>query len=847
MRRFRQGQDHLRSGHPTHSHERRSAVWLILSVVLAFSAIMLTFFGGEYVQRYIKYRKERQPSVYPSRPIPYEALRHIVLHTLYELPLASRARKLLDSGLPVYDLRIGRNNLRQLQKTAEAVLAKGFSTDVQREFFRAEFRADSHWLPVQVKARGVTAYHYLKKRPSLRVRFPKDRYFRRKREINLLEPYDKGLTADLTSNWELEHQGLLTWDSQFVILRINGEMVGLFQEIEQFGESIPARHRRSEGYIFSGAGQLFGKEGADFDKANRAVDLVRQCVADEAGEVGPHCRDSSFVRDYFDLDRWARAAAMTALLNSRHAWAPDNLRMFWDPARGKFEPIPWDYLYYRIDAASQLEGEADHSGYLSESLLRIGEFRRLRDRRLWSLLTHRVERMIEHADDLFGGLSEALRHDVRHLSFQSDIEKHHEYIDTLRTNSEILIEHFRRHDLRAQYWQSGDGELAVELVNRGKSFLVLDSLVFAVSGTQVRQSLEFPVEVEGLWEGRPGRVTLRVKVLPGAQLVGLGAQNGVTSARLAEDEISVSRAPSVVVPNPSPRPVPVPTISLPNVKVERSRVVFGPGPVEMEGTITVPESHEVVFQAGLDLKMGEGAVLLVYGDLTSIGSDVAPIRVAGIRPGVEWGGILVQGTRTQPARVQLRHTFIEGGSGGESERIRFSSPFSVHDGIVVMESCTFVDSNAEDGINLKYASVHLEDNLFSGSRSDGLDCDFCKGRIVDNRFADIGGDAVDFSGSEVAVEGNRIERCADKGLSIGEQTAAVVTGNSIEDCHTGIAVKDLSSVAVSDVRLKNLQVGLSLYVKKPTFGPSVVSVEKLQMSEVSSEFFTDSTCLLAIH
>jgi hypothetical protein len=540
------------------------------------------------------------------------------------------------------------------------------------------------------------------------VRFPKDQYFHRKRTINLSEPYDKRLTADVTSNWELERYGLLTWDSQFVILRVNGEVLGLFQEIEQFGETIPARNRRSEGYIFSGLGQLFGNEGANFDQATHAIDLVRQCFADESGNVGQHCQDWSYASDYFDTDRWAWAAALTAVVKSRHAWAPDNLRLFWDPARGKFEPIPWDYLFFAIDPRTDVEGEADYSGYLVESFLRIPEFRRMRDRRLWFLVSERVDKMIDHADGLFDELTEALARDVRHLSFEYDIKEHREITDGLRNNKKILMELFQKHDLEARYWPAGDGVLTVELWNHGKSFLSVDTVVLEVDGASTRQQLEHPVVVDGLWQGAPGRAVLSVPAPDGAKLIDLTVRDEVTSSDLSGDEIRIRQADGQAPEIPSPDVSPPLETALKRVRVEPSRVTFGPGRVELEGVLEIPRSHEVVFAPGLDLRMGDGAGLMIYGNLSSVGTAAAPVRISGQWPGTVWGGIFVQGTRTSPSLVRVEHTIIEGGSGGENERTRFSSPFSVHDGTVVVRASEFRNSATEDGVNLKYVRTVVE-------------------------------------------------------------------------------------------------------------------------------------------
>ena len=192
----------------------------------------------------------------------------------------------------------------------------------------------------------------------------------------------------------------------------------------------------------------------------------------------------------------------------------------------------------------------------------------------------------------------------------------------------------------------------------------------------------------------------------------------------------------------------------------------------------------------------------------------------------------------------MEYTIFEGGAGGENQRTYFTGPFAVHGGVVWMRSNEFRNSATDDGINLKYCQVELEDNLFLGASDDALDCDFCKGRVVGNRFVNSGGDGIDFSGSDVLVERNVVDHCGDKGVSIGESTRATLRENQINNCHMGIAVKDLSEAHLVDNRVLRSEVGLALYVKKPTFGPSRARVEGLHLEHVATDYVREEACTL---
>ena len=81
------------------------------------------------------------------------------------------------------------------------------------------------------------------------------------------------------------------------------------------------------------------------------------------------------------------------------------------------------------------------------------------------------------------------------------------------------------------------------------------------------------------------------------------------------------------------------------------------------------------------------------------------------------------------------------------------------------------------------------------------------------------GDGLDLSGSDMRIEGNTIRDCRDKGISVGERSTAVIVDNLVANCHVGIASKDDSRADIRNTGLANLEIGVALYVKKPTFGP----------------------------
>ncbi len=330
-----------------------------------------------------------------------------------------------------------------------------------------------------------------------------------------------------------------------------------------------------------------------------------------------------------------------------------------------------------------------------------------------------------------------------------------------------------------------------------------------------------------------------------ARLIGLKSLNEVTGRALPETAVQTLETilePTVPISEDQTfAPMNLP----PNVYARAGAVHFGPGRVTLTETLEVPREHPVVFEPGLHLQLSEGSSLLLYGDLNAQGTPQHPILISGTETR-RWGTIAVQGTRLRPSRVHLEHVQFNGGTGGENDRVYFTGTLSVRDGHVAMKNNQFAGSLAEDVVNLKNAVVDLRGNRFEDAYIDAVDLDFCHGTVTDNRVVSSPNDCLDFSGSRLVVINNHVSFCGDKGISIGERSKIVLRGNLITRSKIGLAVKDASSRIASDNVLAHLDSGVSLYVKKPTYGPGSAFLSRTVLYDVDTPLQRDSRFTLDV-
>jgi hypothetical protein len=815
----------------------------LLPVAVGLVALVLLFTGGEAVERVGRYERLRED---PTRP-----LRDVVARIMGAIPRPRLDAALLDSGLPVYDLRIGPRQLARLHEIIDRVQAKGNTYGlVMPGYEKAHFLLDGEWVSIDIRLRGEEANHYVDAYPSLRLKFPPNRLFRGKRQINLIDPYDKYLTGDVTSKWEAGHHGLLTWESGFVVLRVNDEVWGIYLETEQFRRELVERNGRSEGPVFSADGNPFGRTVPGIEKGTLALSRIQECFEPDAPVE--RC-DWGFVRDYFDVDRMAWAAALMGLTGHWGAWLEPNMRFYFDPARGRFEPIPWDYGIWPLDegrAAERLYSGSPPSDAIIDdgeglsglgvTLLRLPEFRRMRNERLWTLIQERLDPMVEHAEGLFASLEPALEHGKRRWGAEAGRERHGGWVGVLRRNAVLHRKLLSEVSLTVAYRQLDSGELAeetgwhVRFENHAKATVEVTKIRFGDAAGS--NALSTPVTVPGRWNGEPGTAAVGVAAPEGAVPTGVEAQNVVTGATLSEADVLLEQRPALTIVT-TPPVEPRFTLDIPGITVEPERIVrFRAGRVDLHETLEIPEGFTVTFEPGLELRMGPGASLIVHGDLESIGRPERPVRVVSLDPSAAWGTVAVQGRRELPRRVTLVDTVISGGVGGETDRVTYTASLAVHDGIVSLRRVRVIEGGAEDGINLKYATVELSGCRFEDQIGDAVDLDFCRGTVQACGFVGIGGDAIDLSGSAVVIEDNEIVAFGDKGVSVGERSRAVIRHNRIVDGHTGLAVKDDSGAEIADTEIRDQEIGIGIYVKKSSYGPPSARAVRLRIVNVSTPF-----------
>lgn len=767
-------------------------------------------------------------------------------------------RLVTTTELPIYDLQLSPRRLEQWHAILDKVTEQGKAQPEDQIYLPGRFRHGEEVYEVDIRGRGTLAGHYRRAKPSIRVKFPKDRHFEGDRVVNFIIPYEQTrVVVDTTLNEIARKYGLLAYRRQFAVLRLNGKVLGVYQRMEHFRKELAVKQGRSEGFFVSSLGE--GKGGSDsathrgFQAAVKAMTACNRGCSPERAE--------QLLDLWLDEERLATYCALTTWFYSDHAWGPDNLILFFDPGYGRLEPIPWDVgtlpIYFLPHADEHPEWVMESTVDLGEALLAVPRFRRRRNEILWQLIRQEETFAQEEAKRQFEALKPSLDYDTEYSrrrtqrfydSFSRIVRGNSALVEAVLAQRRLVVTG-TENGLRVINWSVGEARLQrLELIgadDRRQVLELADSLV-------------------------PGRLNARLGVLDidaelsfPPQAVRLVASHHLSGETFAPEDVTwQDAAPSVDAAMP-PRPVhrappyegPVPTLVAaappapgidwpqtppPGVRVDAATGAWHfAGELRLDHSVAVPLGLPVVFEPGLRLQLGADVSLIIRGDLSSLGSAERPIVIAAAEASHPFDTLAVLGLAQRPAQVRVTHTTVDGGQEGDFLGVHFSGAFSVYGGDLDMRHSHILNAAGEDGLNVKYGATQLHHTRFENTWGDALDLDFSTATLSHNHARHSGGDGFDFSGSTVEVYDCTFEDLADKGLSVGENSRVTARRNTFRRATTGIAVKDMSEAELLDNTYLDLEVAIAVYQKKQVFASGRVTYRPARMEDVASELLTD--------
>lgn len=250
-------------------------------------------------------------------------------------------------------------------------------------------------------------------------------------------------------------------------------------------------------------------------------------------------------------------------------------------------------------------------------------------------------------------------------------------------------------------------------------------------------------------------------------------------------------------------------------------------PYHVVGDVTVADGSTLVIEPGVVALLDSGVSLIVAGTLDVQGTEGAPVLFESATCGGPWGSITLQGA---PARGLLRGVHLSGCAGAAlrvesgAELVLEASTISAVAGVGVeswgaASRVTIRDSLVEDCAGGVWADTsfvemersHVRDVAAGSSAVTLIGESTPQSLIRECLFEESRDNGVELIGASARVEGCRIRRMADMGISLAGPSSPSILSTLIHDCSEGIAVKDGVEAQVSRTTVSNTSVALHSY------------------------------------
>ena len=162
-----------------------------------------------------------------------------------------------------------------------------------------------------------------------------------------------------------------------------------------------------------------------------------------------------------------------------------------------------------------------------------------------------------------------------------------------------------------------------------------------------------------------------------------------------------------------------------------------------------------------------------------------------------------------------------------------------------------VGGGCEDSVNIIKSSGKIEKLDVSNAFSDAVDIDFSNIIIKQLNVTHANNDCFDVSGGKYFIEDALLNKCGDKGISVGESSELQGMQIKVNDSNIGISSKDSSITNIQYFLANDINMCLEAYQKKQEFYGSQLFVKNSDCSQFSqgkeNNFFKDKNSIISIN
>ena len=742
---------------------------------------------------------------------------------------------------------------RKLEAKRQEALERGLLVTEKDDWVKARLEEGEDHFKAKVRLKGDWTDHLAGDKWSFRVALKEGGAWNGMTTFSLQNPATRSHLQEWFFHRWLQYEGLLAPRYDLVQLKINGESKGIYAYEEHFMKQLPESNDRREGPIlkFVEDGLWEAEEKSSKFEFPDMEERIPRFISSEVAPFGESkiLKDTALLQQFqiardlmhaykhyqkspseiFDLEKMAKYYALVDVCQAHHAFIWHNQRFYYNPVISRLEPIGYDG--FTSDGPlnwvkKPFVGYAQNFRYMSPPY-RMELFDRLfNDTEFVEAYVRHLYRLtdINYLMDLQGALYDEI--EVREKLLQKEwIDYQYDYNHASRQAKAIrlVMQPLRKSSVKVYKGKFADGKQAYQVYNYhclpvrllgvgDKSEKITPFTTDTLLPSYVQN---FPPEMTTLYAEEQGEfLYFEVPGMKGP----------------FEVDILPWEAPGYMTPEQELfSGLEIKSNELYQVDEEKKEVTIGPGVIQTEKDILIPPGYTVKGMAGTEIDLLKGAKFISKSKVVFDGQEELPILVHS-SDGTGMGFTVLQ--LPDGEKSEFHYTVFENLNTLAYKGWNLTGAVTFYEAEVVFHHCRFVKAKCEDALNIIRSLFTLSHCYVGYSFSDGFDADFCTGSVNNCYFSHTGNDAMDFSGGNIYVGSAFIDAAGDKGISFGEESEGTVIHARITDSRMGVASKDLSQVRVESLELKSVQEGLTVYQKKPEYGPGNLEVVKLEDVDV---------------
>ena len=326
------------------------------------------------------------------------------------------------SKLETYNIIIRAADLRRIENI---ISKKNISDNLNEEdeiWHPINFQTNKDNFPAKIRIRGDQSIHWMNKKKSWKIKFTQEKLFNNRKSIHLILPKERSMEVALSAKKIARKNGLLVPDSGFVLVNQNKKNMGLYYWSETIDKFFLERNDYPIGEIFTGNDvglqndELFDKNNVNFYGLNSAAFKTQINDKPEITSAALSqwkkflellkTNDSKIIdnkiENYIDIDKFSTWISILAIYGNTHASQLNNVRWFYDPITGLFEPIINDVF---ISNKTFEEFELDINNPIVMNILKSKKVLNSRLNTLYKLVNEDNEQILKTFTETYSKIS----------------------------------------------------------------------------------------------------------------------------------------------------------------------------------------------------------------------------------------------------------------------------------------------------------------------------------------------------------------------------------------------------------------------------------------------------------